>query len=131
MADKSFDQIIDQISNLTVIELADLVKELEKKFGVVAGAMPVAAAPSSSGADVKAEASEEKSNYSVTLAGVNESSKINIIKALRKVVPGMGLSEAKEAFENTPKLLLPSVSKNEADEAKKILEEAGAKVTLG
>ena len=127
MASKGFDKLIDEIGNMTVLDLADFVKALEDKFGVSA-AMPVAAAaaPAAEGAAVKAE---EKSEYKVTLKDIG-SEKIKVIKALRKLVPTLGLTEAKKAVESAPTVIAESVSKDDAAKMKKELEEAGAKVQL-
>lgn len=119
-------KIIDQVSELTVLELADLVKALEDKFGVsaapvaVAGAMPGAAA---------AEAVEEKSEFDVILASTGDN-KIGVIKALREIRSDLGLVEAKTLADTAPKPVLEKAKKEDAEAAKKKLEEAGAKVEL-
>ena len=128
MAEKSFDKLIDQIGNLSVIELADLVKALEEKFGVSA-AMPVAmagaVAPAASGAAAPAE---EKSEYKVTLADGGPE-KIKTIKALRQVTT-LSLTDAKKAVEEAPTVIAEAASKEDAQKMKEVLEAAGAKVTL-
>ena len=128
MAEKSFDKLIDQIGNLSVIELADLVKALEEKFGVSA-AMPVAmagaVAPAASGAAAPAE---EKSEYKVTLAD-GGAEKIKTIKALRQVT-ALSLTDAKKAVEEAPTIIAEAASKEDAQKIKEVLEAAGAKVTL-
>lgn len=126
MATKSYEQIIDQIGSLTVIELSELVKGLETKFGVSA-AMPVA---SSAPAAVAAEApkAEEKQEYKVTLKDGGPE-KIKTIKALRTVTT-LGLTEAKKAVEEAPTVIAESASKEDAKKMKEALEAAGAKVEL-
>lgn len=122
-------KLIDQIGELTVLELADLVKALEDKFGVSATAV---AAPIVSGATAQtgeATPAEEKDAFTVVLteAGAN---KINVIKVVRELVPSLGLKEAKDLVEAAPKAVLEDAKKDAATEAKKKLEEAGAKVEL-
>lgn len=126
MSAKSFDTIIDQISNLTVIELSELVKALEDKFGVSA-AMPVAAAAPAAAAEA-APKQEEKSEYKVTLKD-GGAEKIKTIKALRQVTT-LGLTEAKAAVENAPTVIAEAASKDDAKKMKEVLEAAGAKVEL-
>ncbi len=118
-------KVLDLVSEMTVLELADLVKAMEEKFGVSAAApvAAVAAAPAAGGA---AEA-EEKSAYDVVIEGVDN--KIGVIKAVKEIL-GVGLTEAKEFVESVPKAVKEGVTKEEAEELKKKLEEAGAKVTL-
>jgi large subunit ribosomal protein L7/L12 len=117
--------IIDQLSGLTVMEAADLVKKLEEKWGVSAAAAPVMMA---GGAAAAAPAAEVKTEFSVVLtdAGAN---KINVIKEVRAIT-GLGLKEAKDLVEGAPKEVKAGVAKAEADELKKKLEAAGAKVEL-
>lgn len=126
MATKSFEQIIDQIGNLSVLELAELVKGLEEKFGVSA-AMPMAAAPVASAA-AEAPKAEEKSEYKVTLKD-GGAEKIKAIKALRQVTT-LGLTEAKSAVDNAPTVIAEAASKADAMKMKETLEAAGAKVEL-
>lgn len=115
-------KIIDQLSKLTVVEAAELSKQLEDKWGVKAAA-PVAAAP------VAAEkAPEEKSEFTIFLAAVGDK-KINVIKEVR-VITGLGLKEAKDLVDAAPKEVKTGVAKKDAEEAKKKLEAAGAKVEL-
>ena len=116
--------LIEEVKALTVLELSELVKALEEEFGVSAAAM---AAPAAGGA--AAPAAEEKTEFDVVLAGFDAAAKIKVIKAVREVT-GLGLAEAKAAVEGTPKTLKEAVSKDEAEELKKKLEEAGAKVEL-
>lgn len=115
--------IIDTVAGLTALELAELVADLEKKFGVSAASM---AAPSASSV---APAAEAKSSFKVELvdAGTN---KMGVIKALRTVKKDLGLMDAKAAAENVPYVLLTDANKEDADNAKKLLEEAGAKVKI-
>ena len=117
------EEIISAIESMTVLELADLVKELEEKFGVSAAAM---AAPAAGAA---AAPVEEKTEFDVVLAGFDAAAKIKVIKAVREIT-GLGLAEAKGMVEGAPKTLKEAVSKDEAEELKKKLEEAGAKVEL-
>ena len=116
--------LIEEVKALTVLELSELVKALEEEFGVSAAAM---AAPAAGGA--AAPAVEEKTEFDVVLAGFDAAAKIKVIKAVREVT-GLGLAEAKAAVEGTPKTLKEAVSKDEAEELKKKLEESGAKVEL-
>jgi len=115
-------EFIDAIKGMTVLELNDLVKACEEEFGVsaAAGVAVVAAGP--------AEAAEEKTEFNVELTEVG-ADKIKVIKVVREMT-GLGLKEAKEAVESAPKVLKEGVSKDEAEAAKKQLEEVGAKVTL-
>ena len=123
-------KIIDQIEQLTVIELADLVKALEDKFGVSATAVAAApaAAAAASGGEAGGEA-EEKSSFDVVLTDFG-SQKIAVIKAVRELVPSLGLKDAKDLIESAPKPVLEGVKKDVAEEAKQKLEAAGAKVEL-
>ena len=122
MAD--LNKIIDELSTLTVVEAAELSKQLEEKWGVTA-ATPVAAAPASGAA---APAGEEKSEFSLFLAAAGEK-KINVIKEVRAIT-GLGLKEAKDLVEAAPKEIKGGVAKKDAEEFKKKLEAAGAKVEL-
>ena len=125
MAD--LNKIVEELSGLTVMEVAELVKSLETKWGVSAAA-PVAAAAAGGGAAAAAPA-EEKTEFDVILteAGAN---KIGVIKEVRGVVPGLGLAEAKKLVESAPHTLKEGVKKEEAEEIKKKMEAAGAKVTI-
>ena len=122
MAD--LNKIIDELSKLTVVEAADLSKKLEEKWGVTAAA-PVAAAPAGGAA---APAGEEKSEFSIFLASAGDK-KINVIKEVRAIT-GLGLKEAKDLVEAAPKEIKGGVAKKEAEEFKKKLEAAGAKIEL-
>lgn len=128
MADKAVNKLIDEIGSLSVLELSDLVKALEEKFGVSAampmmgaGAAPVAAAP--------VAAAEEKSEYKVTLEN-GGAEKIKTIKALRTVVTDLNLTDAKKMVEEAPQVIKESVPKADALKIKEALEAAGAKVKL-
>lgn len=120
-------QIIEAIEKMTVLELAELVKELEDKFGVSAAApVAVAAAPAAGGA--AAGGAEEKTEFDVVLTAAG-ASKINVIKVVREVT-GLGLKEAKDLVDGAPKAVKEKISKADADALKKKLEEAGATVEL-
>ena len=123
--------IVDQLSNATVIEIADLVKELETKWGVSAAAA-VAAAPAAGGAagGAAAPAAAAKDTFDVILASVPADKKIAVIKAVREVKAGLGLAEAKALVEGAPKPLLEGANKADSDAAKKKIEEAGGKVEI-
>lgn len=129
MSEVSKEQVIDFISNMTVLELSQFIKELEDKFGVSAAA-PVAAAGAAGAApaDVGAAEEEEQTEFNVVLAGVGDN-KIAVIKALRALT-GLGLKEAKAQVDEVPSTIKEAVSKEEAEEAKKQLEGAGATVEL-
>ena len=124
MASEKITALIEEVKALTVLELSELVKALEEEFGVSAAAM---AAPAAGGA--AAPAAEEKTDFHVVLASFDAAAKIKVIKAVREIT-GLGLAEAKAVVEGTPKALKEGVSKDEAEELKKKLEEAGAKVEL-
>ena len=128
MASKLHEEMLEQIGNMTVLELADLVKALETKFNVSASAMASAAAPAAAAAPVAA-AAEEKSEYKVTLKKSGDE-KIKAIKAVRQAVPELTLAQAKKAVEEAPSVLVESASKDDAKKIKKIMEEAGAEVEL-
>ena len=121
MAD--LNKIIDELSNLTVVEAAELSKQLEEKWGVTAAAPVAAAAPGAA-----APAGEEKSEFTVFLAAAGDK-KINVIKEVRSIT-GLGLKEAKDLVEAAPKDVKAGVPKKDAEEMKKKLEAAGAKVEL-
>ena len=124
MASEKITAMIEEVKALTVLELSELVKALEEEFGVSAAAM---AAPAAGGA--AAAVVEEKTEFDVVLAGFDAAAKIKVIKAVREIT-GLGLAEAKGVVEGAPKTLKEAVSKDEAEEMKKKLEEAGAKVEL-
>jgi large subunit ribosomal protein L7/L12 len=127
MADLTKDELIEAISKLTVLELSELVKALEEKFGVSAAA-PVAAAAAPAAGGAAAPAAEEKDEFNVVLTAVG-SSKINVIKVVREIT-GLGLKEAKDLVEGAPKTVKENVPKAEAEEMKKKFTEAGATVEL-
>jgi large subunit ribosomal protein L7/L12 len=126
MADISREQVVDYLSNLPVIQLAGLIKTLEDKWGVKAAPVAVAAAPGPAAA--AAAPAEEKTEFTVELAAAG-ANKINVIKVVREIT-GLGLKEAKDLVEGAPKTLKEGVSKADAEEMKKKLEDAGAKVEL-
>jgi large subunit ribosomal protein L7/L12 len=121
-------KIVEELSNATVLEIADLVKELEEKWGVSAAAPVAVAAAGGGGAAAPAE--EAKSTFDVILASAPADKKISVIKAVREVKAGLGLAEAKAMVEGAPKPVLEGVEKAEAEAAKKKLEDAGGKVEL-
>jgi large subunit ribosomal protein L7/L12 len=121
-------KIVEDLSNATVIEIAELVKELETKWGVSAAA-PVAAA-AAPGAGAAAPAAEAKTQFDVILVSAAADKKISVIKAVREVKAGLGLAEAKALVEGAPKPVLEGATKAEADAAKKKLEDAGGKVEV-
>ena len=124
MASEKIVAIVDEVAALSVLELAELVKEVEDRFGVSAAAAVAVAAPAAEAAAV-----EEKTEFDVVLEGFDAASKIKVIKAVREIT-GLGLGEAKAAVEGAPKTLKEAVGKDEAEELKKKLEEAGGKVAL-
>jgi len=128
MADLTKDQVVDYLSNLPVIQIAELIKTLEDKWGVKAAPVAVAAAPGAAAGGAAAPAAAEQTEFTVVLkeAGAN---KINVIKVVREIT-GLGLKEAKDLVEGAPKDLKEGVAKAEAEDFKKKLEEAGAKVEL-
>lgn len=121
----SKDEILEAIGNMTVLEVVDLIKAMEDKFGVTAAAAVVAAAP---GAGAEAAVVEEQTEFDVILASFG-ANKVGVIKAVRGIT-GLGLKEAKDAVEGAPTTLKEGVSKAEAEAAKKELEEAGATVEI-
>ncbi|WP_103650465.1 50S ribosomal protein L7/L12 [Campylobacter concisus] len=118
------EDVLEFISNLSVLELSELVKEFEEKFGVSAAPVMVAGGAVAAGG----AAAEEKTEFNIVLVDSGDK-KINVIKVVRALT-GLGLKEAKDAVEGTPSVLKEGVSKDEAEAAKKELEEAGAKVEL-
>ncbi len=121
--------IVDQLSKLTVVETADLVKKLEEAWGVSAAA-PVAVAAAGGAGAAAAPAAEAKDTFDVILESAPADKKISVIKAVREVKAGLGLAEAKALVEGAPKPVLEGANKADSDAAKKKLEEAGAKVTV-
>ncbi|MAV39033.1 MAG: 50S ribosomal protein L7/L12 [Puniceicoccaceae bacterium] len=128
MSDITKDQVIDWLSNQSVLEVADLVKELEEKWGVSAAAPVAVAAAGAVAGGGDAPAAEEKDEFDVILAEAG-SNKIAAIKEVRSIT-GLGLKEAKELVEGAPKPVKEGVAKDEAEEIKKKLEAAGSKVEL-
>jgi large subunit ribosomal protein L7/L12 len=126
MAKLSKDEILSAVEEMTVLELADLVKALEEKFGVSAAPVAVAAAPAAGAA---AEVKEEQTVFNVVLTEAG-AQKLAVIKTVRELVPTLGLQEAKTLVESAPKEVLTGLNKSAAEEAKKKLEAAGAKVEL-
>ena len=123
------DKIVEQLSGLTVLEIAGLVKQLEEKWGVSAAAPVAVAAAPAGGGGAAAPAAEEKTTFEVILKEMG-SNKIGVIKEVRAAVPGLGLADAKALVEGAPKTIKDGVTKAEADEIKKKIEAAGAKVEI-
>ena len=119
-------EILDKISSMTVLELSELIKAMEDKFGVSAAAAVSVAAPAAGGAT--APAAEEQTEFTVVLASFGEN-KVNVIKAVRELT-GLGLKEAKDLVDGAPKSVKEGVSKADAEAAKKKLEDAGAKAEV-
>ena len=122
-------KLVEELSNATVLEIAELVKELEAKWGVSAAA-PVAVAAAAGPGGAAAPAAEAKTSFDVILASAPADKKIAVIKAVREVKAGLGLAEAKALVEGAPKPVLEGANKAESDAAKKKLEDAGAKVEV-
>lgn len=128
MASKKLEALVEEIGGLSMMEVADLVKALETKFGVSAAAVaPSASAPAASAAEAPKE--EEKTHYKVTLKE-SGAKKMDVIKAVRQVIPTLGLIEAKKAVEEAPFVLAESAAKDDAKKMKEVIEAAGAKVEL-
>ena len=123
------DKIVEQLSGLTVLEIAGLVKQLEEKWGVSAAAPVAMAAAPAAGGGAAAPAAEEKTTFEVILKEMG-TNKIGVIKEVRSAVPGLGLAEAKALVEGAPKTIKEGVTKAEADEMKKKIEAAGARVEI-
>jgi len=123
-------KIVDELSNATVIEIAELVTTLEEKWGVKAAAAVAVAASAAAGGAGAAPAPEAKTSFDVILASAPADKKIAVIKAVREVKAGLGLADAKALVEGAPKPVLEGAQKAEAEAAKKKLEDAGAKVEL-
>jgi large subunit ribosomal protein L7/L12 len=124
----STEDFVKQIETMTVLDLANLVKALEERFGVSAAAAAVSAAPAAGAAAAPAAAAEEQTEFTVVLESAGDK-KINVIKAVREVT-SLGLKEAKDLVEGAPQTVKEGVSKDEAAKIKKAFEEAGAKVTV-
>src|ERR1700723_589605 len=125
----NLEKIVEDLSSLTVLEAAELSKLLEEKWGVSAAAPVAAAAAAAPGAAAPAEVAEEQTEFTVILTAGGDK-KINVIKEVRSVRPDLGLKEAKDLVEAAPQNVKENVSKQEAEEVKKKLEEAGASVTI-
>ena len=123
------DKLVEQLSGLSVLEIAGLVKQLEDKWGVSAAAPVAAAAAPAAGGGAAAPAAEEKATFDVILKEMG-ANKIGVIKEIRSAVPGLGLAEAKALVESAPKPIKEGVNKQEAEEIKKKIEAAGAKVEI-
>jgi large subunit ribosomal protein L7/L12 len=121
-------EILDAIAGMTVLELSELIKDMEEKFGVSAAAAAVAVAAPAAGGAGAAPAAEEKTEFTVVLAEAG-ANKVNVIKAVRELT-GLGLKEAKDLVDGAPKPVKEAVPKADAEAAKKKLEEAGAKVEV-
>lgn len=128
MAKLTKDELIEAFKEMTLIELSEFVKEFEEVFEVTAAA-PVAVAAAGAAGDAGAAAAEEKDEFDVVLEDAG-AKKIGVIKAVREIVSGLGLKEAKELVEGAPKAVLEGANKEDAEAAKAKLEEAGAKVSL-
>ena len=124
----NIEKIVDELSNLTVMEAAELSKALEEKWGVSAAAVVAVAAPGAAASDAGGDAAAEKSEFDVILTAAGDK-KINVIKEVRTIT-GLGLKEAKDLVEAAPKPVKEGASKDEAEEIKKKLEEAGASVEV-
>lgn len=125
----NFADVIEKIEKMSVLELSQLVKELEEKFGVTAAAPMMMGAMPAAGGAAAAEPEEEKTSFNVVLASAGDQ-KINVIKAVREVRADLGLKEAKDLVDGAPKEVLNGVKKEEAEAAKAKLEAAGATVEL-
>jgi large subunit ribosomal protein L7/L12 len=128
MVVKSHEEIVALVGDMTILELASLVKAIEEKFGVSAATMVTSPGNNAEGAPVAAK-QEEKSEYKITLKN-SGSEKIKVIKALRKVVPSLNLTDAKAAVENAPTVIVDAASKDDAKKIKEELEAAGAVIDL-
>ena len=120
-------EILDKISSMTVLELSELIKAMEEKFGVSAAAAVSVAAPAAGGA-APAAAAEEQTEFTVVLAAIGDN-KVNVIKAVRELT-GLGLKEAKDLVDGAPKPVKEGIAKADAEAARKKLEDAGAKVEV-
>jgi large subunit ribosomal protein L7/L12 len=124
----SKEEVLDAISEMSVLDLSDLIKDMEEKFGVSAAAAVAVAAPSAGGGDAAAGEAEEKDEFDVVLTGFGEK-KVGVIKAVRAIT-GLGLKEAKDLVESAPAPIKEGVAKAEAEEIKKQIEEGGGSVEL-
>ena len=121
-------EILDAIANMSVLELSQLIKEMEEKFGVSAAAAAVAVAAPAAGGGGGAAAAEEKTEFTVVLSAAGDN-KVNVIKAVREIT-GLGLKEAKDLVDGAPKPVKEGVNKDEVAKIKKMLEDAGASVEV-
>jgi large subunit ribosomal protein L7/L12 len=128
MADVNMDQIIDQLSNLTVMQIADLTKKLEEKWGVKAAPVAVAGVGGPAASGAPAEAAAEKTEFTVILSNAG-GNKIQVIKAIREIT-NLGLKEAKDLVDGAPKEIKAGVSKDDAENIKKKIAEAGGTVEI-
>ena len=122
------EEVLNAVAEMSVLELSELIKDMEEKFGVSAAAAVAVAAPAAGGAGGDAAAAEEKSEFDVMLTGFGDK-KVGVIKAVRGIT-GLGLKEAKDLVESAPSAVKEGVSKDEAEEIKKQLEEAGGSVEV-
>jgi large subunit ribosomal protein L7/L12 len=129
MAKLSSDELLDAFKELTLIELSDFIKQFEETFGVTAAAPVAVAGPAGPAGGAPAEAAEEQDEFDVVLESAGEK-KVQVIKAVRELVSGLGLKEAKDLVDAAPKAILEKVAKDQAEAAKAKLEEAGAKATV-
>ena len=129
MAKLSTDELLDAFKELTLLELSEFVKQFEETFGVTAAAPVAVAAVGGGGAAAPAEAAEEQDEFDVILESAGEK-KVQVIKAVRELVSGLGLKEAKDLVDSAPKAILEKAPKEAAEAAKAKLEEAGAKATV-
>jgi large subunit ribosomal protein L7/L12 len=129
MSEITIDQIVERLDSMTLLEINELVKKIEEKYGVSAAPVAVAAGPAVAGAGAAAAPAEEKTEFTVILKEVPADKKINIIKEVRAVT-NLGLKEAKDLVEGAPKEVVKDVSKEEAEKVKKQLEAAGAVVEV-
>ncbi len=129
MAKLSSDELLDAFKELTLIELSEFIKQFEETFGVTAAAPVAVAGPAGPAGGAPAEAAEEQDEFDVVLESAGEK-KVQVIKAVRELVSGLGLKEAKDLVDAAPKAILEKVAKDQAEAAKAKLEEAGAKATV-
>src|SRR3954467_13857477 len=129
MAKLSTDELLDAFKELTLIELSDFIKQFEETFGVTAAAPVAVAGPAGPAGGAPAEAAEEQDEFDVVLESAGEK-KVQVIKAVRELVSGLGLKEAKDLVDAAPKPILEKAPKEAAEAAKAKLEEAGAKATV-
>lgn len=129
MAKLSSDELLDAFKELTLIELSEFIKQFEETFGVTAAAPVAVAGPAGPAGGAPVEAAEEQDEFDVVLESAGEK-KVQVIKAVRELVSGLGLKEAKDLVDAAPKAILEKVAKDQAEAAKAKLEEAGAKATV-